>query len=92
MAKIELEELLNADQVNMEVVKKKVKEITGLKENLLLDKIKTRVDAKEVLNAEQREKAKKLRHHKKEKSGKSKGMELKEETTGSQKKEHKKHH
>ena len=66
VAKLELEELLDSDSVNMKSVEKKVKEIAGLKEKLLLAKVKTRVDAKKILTKEQRKKAKRLRHHKKE--------------------------
>ncbi|MBE9504093.1 MAG: hypothetical protein IME96_07950 [Proteobacteria bacterium] len=65
VAKVELEELLDADRINMKSVEKKVKEVAGLKEKLLLAKVKTRVEAKKVLTEEQREKAKGLRHHKK---------------------------
>lgn len=86
VAKIELEELLDADQVNMEVVKKKVKEVSGLKETLLFAKIKTGVDAKKILNEEQKKKAKKLNCQNKEKSEKSKGMAVKEGG------DHKEHH
>ncbi len=88
VAKIELEEQLDGDQVDMKAVKKKAKEISGLKETLLLAKVRTRVDAKKILNEEQRKKAKKLGHH----IRKDKCMELKEKATGSQKKENEKHH
>lgn len=66
VAKLELEELLDADSADMKSVEKKVKEIAGLKGTLLLAKTRTRVDAKKVLNDEQRKKARDLTHLKKE--------------------------
>lgn len=88
VATLELEALLDADRINMKVVEKKVKDIAGLKEKLLLAKVRTRVDAKKALTEEQMKKAKKLRRH--TLRGKVKGMELKEKA--SQKEEHEKHH
>jgi len=65
VAKLELEELLDADNANMKSIEKKVKEIAGLKESLLLAKVKTRTEAKKLLTEEQRKKAKELRPMKK---------------------------
>lgn len=60
VARIELEELLDSDRVDMKMVEKKVKEITALKGKLMLNWIKARVEAREVLTEEQREKARGL--------------------------------
>jgi len=73
VAKLELEELLDADSASMKGIEKKVNDIAALKEKLLLAKVKTRVEAKKVLTEEQRKKAKDLMHKKREASSMMKG-------------------
>lgn len=60
VAKIELEELLENDSVNIKTVEKKIKEITNLKGKLMLDSAKVNVEAREILSKEQRIKASNL--------------------------------
>ena len=79
VAQIELEELLEKDSIDMNMVEKKVNEITGLKGKIMLEGVKNKVEARKILTEEQREKASKLWREKRAECSMMEGMELKGE-------------